>query len=133
VDADLQAELVRGRGVDVNLGYTRLGPGRADFSLLADQAAIGPSRGQAKAMVILLQLAANAVDKARGGEGSVWLVDDLDADLDASARGLLLGLLLETGDQIFQTRVGASVAEDALDRSWSGTRFHVKQGVIAPV
>jgi DNA replication and repair protein RecF len=132
-NTDLAEELVRVREGDVNLGYTRLGPGRADFLVARDGARAGFSRGESKAIVVLLQVAANQVDKLRGGDGTVWLVDDLEADLDQNTGRSLGCLLADSGDQIFQTRVVGSVLRRTDAPSWSGSWFHVKQGHISPV
>lgn len=113
-------------------GFTRVGPQRADFSFDAVSKGVGWSRGQAKVLVCLLQLALDRVQLQRRGSGAVWLLDDVWADLDVETASVLLDLLLSTGSQCLFTAAG-----DALT-GWGRFRseirmFHVKQGEVTAV
>jgi DNA replication and repair protein RecF len=113
--------------------FTRVGPQRADFSVEHETKGVGWSRGQAKVVVYLMQMALDRVQVQRRGLGAVWLVDDMWADLDEGTGRRLLDLVLNTGSQCLLTGVGERVA------GWRGRvateirMFHVKQGKVIRV
>jgi DNA replication and repair protein RecF len=129
----LARALREGLGGDQSCGYTRAGPIRADFVVASEKGPLRPSRGQAKTVVAMLQIAADHVQKARGGRGSVWLIDDLESDLDEHALSSVRRLLHGTEEQLFLTRV-ADVPGTPVGRpDGFGSWFHVKQGMVARV
>ena len=117
---------------DVKLGFTQVGPHRADVKLEAgDNAAAGVlSRGQGK-----LVASAMRIGQARGlltnqSRPSLFLVDDVWTELDDDHSARFMRLLDEMGCQILATSTHAPVAA----RSVAADRvrvFHVKQGQIA--
>ena len=103
---------------------------RADFWVELDGERARLSRGQAKCMVAVLQLAAREVEQGSGGRPAVWLLDDLSGELDPEAAQWALSRFLASGDQCFMTAI-ASRASDGLRQAPGFTDvFHVEQGVI---
>ncbi len=105
-DADLGAALERSRHVDLTRCQTASGPHRADLVITRDGVIVRLSRGQAKAAVCLLQLAAEQVHRANGLKPSIWLLDDLAAEIDAAAFKRLRSLYAGVCGQCITTRVG---------------------------
>ena len=113
---------------DVKLGATQAGPHRADVSITyeSDAAAQVLSRGQGKAVASALRLG-QAKDLARTGKPSLFLIDDLGAELDERHNERYYGLLGELDCQIVATSTQGAIG-DVLMRSRQGCTFHVKQG-----
>lgn len=113
---------------DLQRGYTLYGPARADFTLVTDGSHHLPSRGQTKMLVCLLQLAAQHYALQLGSPLSVWLVDDLAAELDVIAQERLLTAMSDLGVQIFITTLTRpTIPMRGLEE---GQMFHVEQGRI---
>lgn len=87
-------------------GYTLAGPSRADCWVETGPGVAGLSRGQAKAVVVLLQLAAERVHQAHGCPPALWLLDDLEAELDGALASRLWADIQSAGGQVIATRVG---------------------------
>lgn len=123
--------LLLARDRDRALGHTTVGPHRADwrvsFSALADGEAL--SRGQAK-LAALACLLAQATDLAqRLDEWPIVALDDLASELDAGHRERVIGMLVESGAQVFVT--GTEVPAGGIaDSRWR--LFHVEQGQLRP-
>ncbi|MBV5276789.1 DNA replication and repair protein RecF [bacterium] len=111
-------------------GHTRVGPHRADFSLRNRDGELPMSRGQTKIVVCLLQLAFERVQMSRLGYGSVWLLDDLWADLDSRSWGILCSLFRSTGGQCIYTRVGDTDGLEVLGLPSDTRLFHVERGTV---
>ena len=117
---------------DVKLGFTQVGPHRADVKLEAGHnAAAGVlSRGQGK-----LVASAMRIGQARGlltnqSRPSLFLIDDVWTELDDDHSARFMRLLDEMGCQILAT----STHEPVAARSVSADRvrvFHVKHGQIS--
>lgn len=123
---------------DLRTGTTNRGPHRADIHIRvggeADAlAAATLSRGQAKTVASALRLG-QALDLLSAGQRSLFLIDDLGAELDQAHNERFYGLLNEMDCQIIATSAqGESVA--GLDRgsllpTAAGHTFHVKQGQV---
>ena len=129
-DASLSDLLLLNRDRDRELGYTTVGPQRADLALghpfeaEADQL----SRGQAKLVAMALLLAQAEGLRASSGERSLLLFDDLQAELDASRQAAVLDWVRATRYQTIVT--GTSVDRDHLKRCAGWSVFHVEQGSI---
>ncbi|NCA69415.1 MAG: DNA replication and repair protein RecF [Sphingobacteriia bacterium] len=87
--SDLVDLLARSRVSEIQRGQSLVGAHRADLRLRRHQAPAHLSRGQAKVAVCLLQIAAEQVHLDAGLSPSLWLIDDLDAELDEDVRALL--------------------------------------------
>ena len=118
---------------DVKSGATGLGPHRADlsFRVLAKDAGAILSRGQGKLTAIALVLAQAQLLKSVTGHGSVFLIDDLGAELDHSHSTRMLALLRAIGCQVISTSTRSPFEElNALFGSDNVALFHVKQGGV---
>ncbi len=129
-ELSLSDALLLARDRDRSLGYTTLGPHRADWRI--DYAAHpnreSLSRGQAK-LSALSVLLAQAEDYAqRRGEWPIIALDDLASELDGNHQQRVLGRLLDSGAQLFVTGTAPPAALDPL--SVKATLFHVEQGQI---
>jgi DNA replication and repair protein RecF len=111
-------------------GLTLVGPMRADFWIGRDDKRVSFSRGQTKELVTLVQIAAERVHNERGREPAIFLLDDLEGELDVLAVERLRERLAGTQSQIVVTRIAAMADKGP----WSGLGltdvFHVEQGVI---
>lgn len=129
-EAPLADWLLLNRPRDRELGYTTIGPHRAELSL-GSPFGVGSeqlSRGQAKLVALALQLAQAEALKDWTGERSVILLDDLQAELDPLRQLAVLGWLREQGYQAWVTGTRVDEALSAQTPTWQ--RFHVEQGVL---
>ncbi len=114
---------------DIQAGYTRYGPHRADLTIKLQGQKIEKvaSRGQQKMFVAVMHLAQVEVAKEMSGTESIILIDDLTSELDQTNREILLGHLARLGNQVVITGV-----EDISKNNpgFSGV-FHVEQGSIS--
>jgi len=130
---------------DVKFGMTHRGPHRADLSIIVEDAgggAPGPekssmkagerlSRGQAKVAASALMLAQVALQRARVGQGSVVLIDDLGAELDAAHWRRFLVTLEQLGCQVIATSTQPPDKQGWLT-GINCDVFHVEQGAVSP-
>ncbi len=129
-ELSLADALVLSRDRDRVLGYTTVGPHRADWRI---DYAENPhretlSRGQAK-LTALCALLAQAEDYAgREGEWPVVALDDLASELDRNHQQRVLQRLLASGAQLFVTGTEPPAALAALGAKC--TTFHVEHGCI---
>ena len=129
-ELSLADALVVSRDRDRTLGYTTVGPHRADWRI--DYAA-NPhretlSRGQAKLTALCALLAQVEDYAAREGEWPVVALDDLASELDQKHQQRVLERLLGTGAQLFVTGTEPPAALSALQPTL--TLFHVEQGQV---
>ena len=122
--------LVASRHREVKSGLTAYGPHRADLRLrLAEEAAsVALSRGQAKILASALHLAQAQLTAAETGMNSVFLIDDLGAELDGPHSRRFFEVLAESGSQVLAT----ALAAPDLGSSFSPTKrqvFHVEHGI----
>jgi DNA replication and repair protein RecF len=125
-----------GEGVprDVKFGLTHYGPHRADLRLAigGTAAAATLSRGQAKVVASALRLAQAAVTSDIGGRQSLFLIDDVGAELDAAHNERFFQALEATGSQVLATATNAM----ALGSAFAGPGrqlFHVERGSCHPI
>lgn len=117
--------------IDRRMGYTGLGPHRADILIRAEDvvAAKRLSRGQQKLVVLALALAQAKVTEAASGVRPVMLLDDLPAELDRPHRDGVMAYLLESGLQCLIS----AVEKEGLALPAATAVFHVEHnGVITP-
>lgn len=126
---ELHMALEDSRFVDMAHGYTHRGPQRADLeiNLGGKPAKEVLSRGQTKIFVCIMLLArAKLLQNARS---SVFLIDDLHAELDKNSCGLFIGAIKAMGCQVFITGIdGAPLLERLHDCAIR--MFHVEHGMI---
>jgi DNA replication and repair protein RecF len=122
--------LGRERDRDVKSGVTNAGPHRADVGIRcgAVEAVQVLSRGQGKVVASALRLA-QAEDLAASGKRTLFLIDDVGAELDRAHNERFYALLDEMGGQIVATSTQAE-AGGMLEGPRKGRLFHVKQGTF---
>lgn len=132
-DLSLEASLAECLEKDRRLGFTSVGPHRADLRVKVGgrPAAEVLSRGQEKLLVAALRLGQLAWLRESSGKESLLLVDDLPSELDWEKRTRLLELMRETGAQSFVT---ATDRDQIPVEGWGSVRwFHVEHGRVAEV
>lgn len=127
--AALEDCLREGSARDVRFGLTHCGPHRADLRLSvgAQHAAAVLSRGQAKVVASALRLAQAELTNRVGGRKSLFLIDDVGAEMDALHNERFFGALEAMECQIFAT----TTSDIALGGAFAGAPgrvFHVEQG-----
>ncbi len=115
---------------DVALGYTTVGPQRADIHLLSQEheAASIVSRGQEKLIITALTLAKALYYEAHCHQMPIILLDDIASELDPNNRQLLFHLLETVPAQYFITATEEAIFPASLKEH--ATLFHVEQGVV---
>jgi len=123
------------QGVDLDRGYTHVGPQRADIRVTIDArpAADVLSRGQQKLVVCALKLAQGQLMAGLGNSVCTYLLDDLSAELDKHHCKLVCALLSSMEVQVFAT----CIEEEDLRSVWPSEGgmqvFHVEHGVVTSV
>lgn len=130
-ERSLLESLAKLRGAEAMRGYSLAGPHRADFGVSRRAGSPGFSRGQTKVVVALLQLAAEAVHSANGLAPAIWLLDDLESELEPSVASRLWRLFSRTGGQCFATRVSSTPVPGIFGADEKLALFHVEQGELS--
>lgn len=119
---------------DLELGYTSIGPHRADLKITVNNnlARHVLSTGQQKTFVSLLQLTQCSWVSRETSKKPIVLVDDLPSELDISARGKLGEYLLGMDMQVFLTGVEETSFSAVLQEK-THKMFHVKHGSLQEV
>lgn len=130
---DLATVLQAGREQDRQCGYTRRGPHRADLVFRVGKTPLQEyvSRGQLKQVVYALHLAQGGVFLQRTDRGCVFLVDDVNAELDRHHIGLIMTLLEQLRAQVFATTTDIGLLAPYLGAD--SRVFHVEQGTVREV
>jgi DNA replication and repair protein RecF len=131
-DAEFAEVLVQQREVDVKQGFTGRGPHRADLRLTyqgvpADQRL---SRGQQKMLVSAFKVAQAALHKQVHQKSTIFLLDDLAAELDQAHRMALCQWLESLECQTFITCIDASTLRDCWAVDTEVYMFHVEHGQL---
>lgn len=115
---------------DMALGYTQLGPRRADLIIKMDKTPVQDvlSRGEQKLLVCALKIAQGIYLQRHTGKNCIYLLDDLASELDHIHRHKIIALLADLKAQVFISAVDVSVFPDI--HSYLGKMFHVKHGHI---
>lgn len=129
-ELSLSDALLLARDRDRSLGYTSVGPHRADWRIAyaghPNREAL--SRGQAKLSALSALLAQAEHYAQRRGEWPIVALDDLSSELDRKHQQRVLQRLLASDAQIFVTGTEVSAAMGSLEAT--PTLFHVEQGQI---
>jgi len=118
---------------DYHLGYTQLGPHKADLSITMNQVPIKDilSRGQQKLFVCAMIIARGAVLLSHVNKRPIYLVDDLPSELDFMSRSRLVTLLSKQDTQLFVTGVARESWEELLKNTLLPMKmFHVEHGCL---
>lgn len=132
-DVPLDDALMLARDRDLALGYTSVGPHRADWRV--DYAGLPGretlSRGQEKLTALACVLAQAREFAHARGEWPVICLDDLASELDQAHQQQVLRVLLDSGAQILLTGTEPPPALTAVNApvQW----FHVEQQRVSPV
>ncbi|MCI5105209.1 MAG: DNA replication/repair protein RecF [Pseudomonadales bacterium] len=125
------------KALDSDLRYkaTQVGPQRADILLKVQgkPAQDVLSRGQQKILVCALKVAQGVFHSQLSDNKSIYLLDDLPAELDATNRSAVLQRVLHTGSQVFVTCVEREALLHSLPGDEEMTAFHVERGKISTV
>ncbi|UJR52587.1 DNA replication/repair protein RecF [Dickeya zeae] len=115
---------------DRQLGYTALGPHKADFRIRAGGVAVEDmlSRGQLKLLMCALRLAQGEFLTRQNGLKCLYLIDDFASELDSTRRRLLAERLKATQAQVFVSAITAEQISDMVGEN--GKMFRVEQGKI---
>lgn len=126
----LSDALLLARERDLQLGFTSIGPHRADWRIafgdVPGRNAL--SRGQAKLTALAALLAQATHYRDLRGEWPVIALDDLASELDRAHQRRVLDLLLSNGAQVFLTGTESPPALVGSEMVWAV--FHVEHGVI---
>lgn len=132
-EATYREALAAGIDKDIDSGFTRAGPHRAELALRIGErpAADQLSHGQQKVLVTALQLAQASLLHQETGKTSLFLMDDLGSELDTVNRRSVLQVLSRIDAQVFVTAIEVPPLSD-----WGIERvrwFHVKHGLVSEV
>ncbi len=130
-DMPLMDVLGHSRKRDYDYGYTQLGPHRAEIKLKTDGVPVKDtlSQGQYKTLIYALRLAQGSLLYSQTKKQSLYLIDDLPAELDQSKLNLVGELLNAIDAQVYVT--GTETQLFAPLMKYEETKlFHVKHGVI---
>lgn len=132
---DYAAALDASQGVDLERGYTHVGPQRADIRITIDSrsAADVLSRGQQKLVVCALKLAQGQLMAKLEHSICTYLLDDLSAELDKNHCKLVCAQLSSMNVQVFATSIEMSDLCSVWPNEDSMQVFHVEHGVVTPV
>ncbi|MBW2941052.1 DNA replication/repair protein RecF [Zhongshania aquimaris] len=130
-DMDFAEALRSGLAGDLRAGFTRSGPHRADIEFRVGKMMAGDvlSRGQIKTLVCALKLAQSKVLLDQG-IATVFLIDDLAAELDEGRCQAVFSELVALDVQVFASAVKRSDLDDSWCLGKSLKRFHVEHGVL---
>lgn len=96
---------------DRNLGYTFYGCHRADLKIKANQypASETLSRGQSKLLVCAMRLSQGTVLSKQTHKNCIYLVDDINSELDRHSMDLLIEEILNSRNQLFITNITSDI------------------------
>jgi DNA replication and repair protein RecF len=128
-EMELGAALRLTESLDLSYGYTNRGPHRADLEVLLDgkPAKEVLSRGQLKIFVCIMLLARARLLEPT--QASVFLIDDLHAELDAKNCGLFVAAIKNLDCQVFITGIEADLLKTRL-QGCVKQMFHVEHGHV---
>ena len=116
------------------VGFTKFGPHRADIEVLLNGLPTRHflSRGQQKLLICAMILAQGKLYLAQQGQGLIYMLDDLPAELDKNAQMQLISMLEQQKTQVFVTAIErADVnAWRKFDEHMPMQMFHVEHSQI---
>ena len=132
-EINLEQALTNNLDSDYQLGYTTVGPHRAEIAITVEQKKAMDilSRGQQKILVSALKLAQLSLYKTMTGKTPIILIDDIAAELDSEHRYKLLKTLRDMDIQAFVTAIDYTVLDLSI---WPEHKvFHVEHGLVKEV
>lgn len=114
---------------DMKVGFTRVGPQRADLILKIHGCLAGQilSRGQQKLLVCALILAQGTLLFEALGKRCIYLVDDLASELDFQTRRRVIEHMAVLESQVFITGIEADFLKEGI-QGFNHKMFHVEHG-----
>ena len=108
---DLHDILAQNIEKDRVLGYTFYGCHRADLKVKSNAISAGAtlSRGQLKLLVCAMRLAQGILLRQLTGTNCIYLIDDLNSELDNTSQGILLSHLSKCQNQVFITNISKDI------------------------
>jgi len=118
---------------DMEVGYTRYGPHRADMKLKTSNRLVEDtaSAGQLKLLVCALFLAQLELFNTDADQKCIILIDDLASELDKGHRNIFIELLTQLNTQIFVTTT--DLDHFCLNHLSNYKVFHVEHGVVTDI
>ncbi len=134
-DRSFAEVLLAGRDRDIAGGRTLAGPHRCDLRLTVQglDARDHLSRGQQKVVICALKLAQGACLADLTKQASIYLIDDLHAELDDQNARVFCRLLEQLQTQVFITSLNKDVASHYWSPDLPLKMFHVEQGGVNEV
>jgi DNA replication and repair protein RecF len=131
-ERDLQELLTENLEKERRYGHTLHGPHRADLVITARGKPCSEllSRGQLKLSICLLKIAQAQLLQASTGRSSVFLVDDLPAELDRDNQAIVCRHLAELKAQTFVTSIEPDLQLSLDQQGYPCRLFHVKHGKV---
>lgn len=132
---DYKAVLEESVQRDIRSGYTHQGPHRADIRIkvggrFADDVL---SRGQKKILIFAMILAQGAFLNRISGRKSVYLIDDISAELDTEHRKNVCSYLEKLESQVILTAVDVDSVLPLFQKTTDLRMFHVEHGKVSHV
>ncbi len=130
-EISLSQALEEAFGIDSACGYTTCGPHRADLAILIDGVPAKEvlSRGQLKLFVFAMLATRAQLLQKQQEEHCIFLIDDLNAELDEEACGKVINKLQEYGGQTLITAIDGDILMGLLTEQEKQV-FHVEHGKI---
>lgn len=130
-DCSLAESILKNRQKDQKNGYLSVGPHKADLriktqGMLAHEVL---SRGQLRMLVAAMQLAQTQHLHAQTSKTSIFLLDDVGAELDEEKRKVFISRLNTSDTQLFVTAIDIKQLE-FLENYNDKKVFHVEHGQV---
>lgn len=129
INYTLEESLNDKRTRDLERGFTSVGPHRADVEFIIDDVSAKHvlSRGQQKILIAVVLIAQARLLEEHSGEKPIFLIDDLESELDPTSIDAVCKLLNEQMSQTFITSLNK---QSLRKRPWiqKPEMFHVEHG-----
>jgi DNA replication and repair protein RecF len=108
-EVGLDQAMARKVDADTRLGHTSIGPHKADIRIRVNGVAIQEllSRGQQRMIVAAFQLSQTVLHRDCNKSDTLFLLDDVGAELDANKRDIFIRRLLALNSQVVVTAIDA--------------------------
>lgn len=130
---DLKAQLQLSLFKDMMMGYTQLGPQRADLMITFHGIPVEDylSQGQQKLAAYALKLAQGILMAELSGISPTYLIDDLPSELDPTRKEFIIGVLKKLNAQVFISSILREDLESLMEVE-EAQMFHVEHGAVNP-
>lgn len=123
--SDLRLQLASNLEKERSLGYTLYGCHRADLKIKSRNLSAGAtlSRGQLKMLVYAMRLAQGMLLKQQTGRTCIYLIDDMNSELDDNSQSRLLAMLLQCRQQVFMSSIHSDFRNNLIPNGRSDVRI----------